>query len=256
MSNLDLRAKSTLDAVVTEIHPNHWRLSIPAGSSGKYRLAQLDDYADLKRKGFPWTAPFTLRLEACASASDLPGTWGFGLWNDPFSISFGFGGGVRRFPALPNAAWFFFASLPNYLSFRDDLPAAGQLAATFHSLNIPAPLLALGVPALPLFVLRPFVRLFRRMARLLIGQDSAALEHDPTNWHQYKLMWQESSVTFCVDDEIVLETYVIPRNPLGLVIWIDNQYAAFPPNGKLGYGSLANEDSWIEVKGISVKRKM
>ena len=66
---------------VTQLDPEHWRLSIPQGLAGEYRLAQLDDYADLQRKSFPWVPPLLLSLKMRASAANLPGTWGFGLWN-------------------------------------------------------------------------------------------------------------------------------------------------------------------------------
>src|SRR5512144_3136865 len=111
--------RTTSGAQVVRLTSGGWRLEIPAGSAGRYRLAQLDDYSNLPRRAFPWQAPLSLSLRARASQSSLPGTWGFGLWNDPFALSLGFGG-ERRIPALPNAAWFFFASAPNYLSLRDD----------------------------------------------------------------------------------------------------------------------------------------
>ncbi len=117
-----------------------WRLSLPPGPAGQYRWAQLDDYIPLPRRRFLWTPPVRLSLEARVSAPGLPGTWGFGFWNDPFQASLGLGGTARRLPALPNAAWFFYASPPNFLAFRDDLPAQGLLAATFRLPLLPAPL--------------------------------------------------------------------------------------------------------------------
>jgi hypothetical protein len=51
-----------------------------------------------------------------------------------------------------------------------------------------------------------------------------------------------------VDDALVLETSVSPRPPLGLVIWIDNQFAAFTPEGKVGFGVLKNEAAWLEIE--------
>jgi len=57
--------------------------------------------------------PCTFSLHARLSGTDLPGTWGFGLWNDPFGLSLGFGGQAARLPALPQAAWFMHASPPN-----------------------------------------------------------------------------------------------------------------------------------------------
>jgi hypothetical protein len=255
MKSPNFHIHKTTGARVEEIGSDHWRLSIPAGLSGSYRLAQFDDYTDLKRRDFPWSPPVTLRLRGRASAPNLPGTWGFGLWNDPFSLALGLGGGVRKLPALPQAAWFFFASPPNYLSFRDDLPAVGGLAATFSSRNMPTVLLGLGAPLFPTLVLRSAARIFRRLARLLISQSAANLDDDPTTWHDYKIEWDIDKVSFAVDGRTVLDTSVIPSAPLGLVVWIDNQYAALPPDGKLGWGKLANKDSWIEVKSLEIKHE-
>jgi hypothetical protein len=76
---------------------------------------------------------------------------------------------------------------------------------------------------------------------------------DPTQWHQYRLDWREERVAFEVDDVIVFESQVSPNPPLGLVIWIDNQYAAFTPEGKIGFGVLENtEPAWLEIKDFEV----
>jgi hypothetical protein len=188
-----------------------------------------------------------LALQARASARNLPGTWGFGLWNDPFSFSLGLGGGTRRFPALPNTAWFFFAAPPNYLSFRDDLPAQGFLAATFRSVRLPAPLLAAGGLALPFLLLPGLAGLLRRMARSMVKQSAVQIHCDVTAWHTYELDWS-NNLRLVMDGQTMLETLVAPQGPLGLVVWIDNQYAAFPPGGRLKYGFSANpEPAWIEI---------
>jgi hypothetical protein len=193
-----------------------------------------------------------LQLQARASAKDIPGTWGFGLWNDPFSFSLGFGG-QQRLPALPNAAWFFFASQPNYLSLRDDLPSSGALAATFRSPKIPAPVLGLGLPALPLLAWKPSARLLRRLVRTFVKESGTALTLNPTEWHEYTLTWEAEGVICQVDGETVLETPVVPRPPLGLVIWIDNQYAAMPPDGGLKWGTLPNAvNAWIEINNLEI----
>lgn len=252
MKNFDYHIHKTEAARVEEINPGYWHLRIPAGQAGIYRLAQFDDYTALKRREFPWHPPVAIHLQGRASAPDLPGTWGFGLWNDPFSLGLGLGGGVRKLPALPQAAWFFFASPPNYLSFRNDLPAVGGLAATFSSKNIPTLLLGLGAPLLPTLVLRPVARIFRRLAQRVIGQSAVLMTHDPTTWHDYRILWEKEEVAFAVDGQTVLETAVSPRPPLGLVAWIDNQYAALPPDGKLGWGTLENEDSWIEIRNLEI----
>jgi hypothetical protein len=105
------------------------------------------------------------RLYRRASQALSLGLWGMELWNDPFGMAILSGAEELRLPALPNAAWFFFASPPNYLSLRDDLPAQGGLAATFSAPNLPPPLLLPAGLALPLLALRPTTRWLRRLAR-------------------------------------------------------------------------------------------
>jgi hypothetical protein len=234
-----------------------WRLGVPAGDHGKYRIAQLDDYSGRPRRQFPWRPPFTFSLRARASAEAIPGTWGFGLWNDPFSLSLGFGGGTRRFPALPNTAWFFNASPPNYLSLRDDLPAQGFLAATFRSPVLPGLLLAAFTPALVVLSIPPIARLLRRLARRFIRQDAVRIDGNckPTSvdWHVYQIGWNQDNVIFSVDGNTVLSSPISPRGPLALVIWIDNQYAALPPTGRLSFGALPNpQPAWIEISDLSL----
>jgi hydroxyethylthiazole kinase-like uncharacterized protein yjeF len=186
------------------------------------------------------------------SSSEIPGTHGFGLWNDPFSFSLGFGSG-NLLPALPNAAWFFFASPPNYLSFRDDLPANGALAATFRSPPIPTWLASTGLIGIPLLMIPPVARLARKIASRVIRQDAAQLNHDPTEWHSYRLEWQVDNVSFYLDENIVLSTEISPQGPLGFVLWIDNQYAAWTPEGRMKYGTLPSPSGWLEVKDLTIQ---
>lgn len=248
-TELVLHPRLSAGGQIKAIGDGIWRLEIPAGPGDHYRLAQVEDYTGLRRHEFPWKYPVVLSLRARASHHEIPGTWGFGLWNDPFAVSLGFGGASRALPALPDAAWFFFASPPNYLSFRDDIPARGALAATFQSPEIPALLLAPAGLALPLAFWPPAARLLRRLAGRIIRQDAGVLDLDPTQWHDYQLEWHADGVTLSVDEEVVFKTSVVPDSPLGLVIWVDNQYAALPPNGRLAYGNLANEEpAWIEIK--------
>lgn len=87
----------------------------------------------------------------------------------------------------------------------------------------------------------------------IIGEEGVALSVDVTQWHRYSLEWRESRVSFEVDDAEVFESLVSPHSPLGLVIWIDNQYAAFTPDGKIGFGVLANpEPAWLEIKDLEI----
>ena len=248
-SKLVLRPRLTAGGRIEPAGQDTWRLEIPAGSKAGYRLAQLEDYTNLRRQAFLWNPPAKLSLRARSSDQEIPGTWGFGLWNDPFSASLGLGGGSRGLPALPNAAWFFFASPPNYLSLRDDLPAQGALAATFRSPNVPGLLLALSVPILPFLFLPAAARQLRRLGQRFVRQDARAMALDPTQWHTYTIAWKKERIDFEVDGEQIFATQIVPRGPLGLVIWVDNQFAALPPNGRLAFGNLDNpKTAWIEIK--------
>lgn len=253
--SIPLHVTSSPGGLVTTSAPGTFHLEIPAGPGGTYRLAQLDDYYGRQRSEFPHLPPLALELECRAVDEVLPGTWGFGLWNDPFSLSLGLGGGSRRFPTLPNAAWFFFASPPNYLSFRDDLPAQGSLAAVFRSANVPGPVLALGAPLVGLLALPSLGRRIRPLFRRMIHEEAAMLAHNPRDWHHYRIVWESEQVCFWVDGTQAAETRLSPHPPLGFVLWIDNQYAALPPEGGLGYGTLPNpREAWIEVRGMALGR--
>jgi hypothetical protein len=249
-----LHPTSTKNARVTNLGQGAWNLEIPPASEGKYQLAQLDDYSKLKRRSFPWKPPLKFSLRARTSAPDLPGTWGFGFWNDPFSLSLGLGGGTRKLPTLPHAAWFFHASAENYLSFRDDLPAQGFLAATFRSPLWPPILLAAAVPLMPLLIWKLTNQLFRRIARQIIRQDTAQLKHDTTQWTHYSLDWQPGQVRFAVNNTPVFETSSAPNAPLGFVLWIDNQFAALPPEGGLSFGSLNTQRAAkLEIDQLQIR---
>ncbi|GAB4523032.1 MAG: hypothetical protein Fur0018_05500 [Anaerolineales bacterium] len=225
-----------------------WQLCLPAGDARTYRLAQLDDYSSLPRPAFPWPVGVCLRLRARASHPQIPGTWGFGFWNDPFSLSLGLGGGVRRFPALPNAAWFFFASPQNYLSFRDDQPGSGALASAFTAPRVPAPFLGAAAPLLSASLWPPAGRALRRLAARFIRQANHPLRLDITQWHTYTLHWRADQVTWQVDGQEVFRTACTPRPPLGLVLWIDNQYAAWGNDGRVAWGLLpAKQDYRVEI---------
>ena len=249
-----LKPQTARGGVVESFPDGGRRLSIPAGPAGHYRLAQLDDTQYLTRPDFNWQPPCTLTLRARVSDPDLPGTWGFGLWNDPFSASLGLGGGTRKLPALPNAAWFFHASPANALSLRDDLPANGFLAAGFSSRSLSLFLYPPAVLAAPLLAWRVTARWLRRAARWWIQEDSTRLNHDPIEWHDYRLDWCADGVGFQVDGQTVFESALAPRGRLGLVIWIDNQFAAFRPDGTLKYGVQENPaPAWLEIADLNIE---
>jgi len=222
-------------------------LRIPSGDSSSYRFAQIDDYLGLARKKFPHHS-LTLSLRARTSAYPISGTWGFGLWNDPFGMSLGFGGNKFRLPTLPNTAWFFGASKENYLSFQYDYPANGFIAQSFRSPKF-HPYLILAGLAFPFRKIQT-----RRYLSEIIVEDSASLSLDPTEWHSYQLEWGPKQVIWKVDDTQVFKSSVSPNPPLGLVIWIDNQFASFTPDGKLAFGILENEEVWLEIADLELKK--
>src|SRR3990172_12534231 len=172
-----MNQRATRGANVTSTE-NGWRLGIQKGDSLHYRDAQLDDYSQLPRHKFPHRT-LSLSLRAKTSSSSIAGTWGFGLWNDPFGLSLGFGGSPFRLPALPNAAWFFHASPQNYLSFRDDGPAQGFLAQTFCSPRFDLRLIstALALPFAP--------KTERRLLGQVVTEASVCLDVDVIQWHSY-----------------------------------------------------------------------
>jgi len=245
--NANWKTRVTQGAKVSDLDDGY-RLEIPAGDNKSYRVAQLDDYTKLARRDFSHRPTLSLEMRARVSAKSLPGTWGFGLWNDPFGLSIGFGGNPFHLPALPNAVWFFHASKENYLSF-DENPGNGFLAQVFRSPVFPVGRLAKVSATFPFSRAKA-----RRSMGKVVDSEAINLEVDITQWHGYRLEWSEKRSVFWVDGAPVLETSVSPRPPLGLVIWIDNQYAAWRPDGKFGFGILENNEAWLEVKEIEEKR--
>ena len=261
---MNLASHHSPGARVDEIERG-WQLSIPSGKADHYRFAQLDDYTQVSWRLFPHRfglSPSTsvstgstqrlrtsLSLLARTSTKSIAGTWGFGLWNDPFGLSLGFGGNPFRLPALPNAVWFFSASEENYLSFSEgrthrSAPTHGFMAQTFRSPNFHPLLIPAGLAL-------PFSRkATRRLLGKIIGEDGIALSVDVSQWHRYSLTWEEKRVSLEVDEVQVFESPVSPNPPLGLVIWIDNQYAAFTPEGKIAMGVLQNEEAWLEITDL------
>jgi hypothetical protein len=190
-----------------------------------------------------------MSIRCRASDSELPGTWGFGLWNDPFAFSLGLQGTAQRLPALPNACWFFHASAENHLSFQNHLPGNGFLAQCFRSPKIPSVLLTPGVLALPLLISKMASIWLRKIASKFVREDSLLLDIRETDWHTYSISWQAQQVIFFVDEKIVLKTPISPQGPLGTVIWIDNQYAAWNPDGTASMGTLENNaPGWLEIE--------
>lgn len=228
-------------------------LALSDTTAGKYGLAQVDDYMHLCRSAFLHRGPLRFQLEARVSATDLPGTWGFGFWNDPFSFGFGGGGMPRLLPVFPNAAWFFYGSQMNSLSLRDDQPAKGFHAKTFRSPNLPSILSVLAIPGLPMLLWPAAIRLIRKMLRGLVSEDGISLPIPVDNWHIFTLEWTTEQVIFSVDRDVALTTHLSPRSCLGLVIWMDNQFFRFGPDGRISFGvERVYTDQWLQVRNIAI----
>ncbi len=249
----DLRNREVNGGEVKGTLEDGYELCNPAMDEKKYCLAQVDNYMHLSRRNFPHHPPFTLQLEARVSNANAVGTWGFGLWNDPFSLGFGAGGMSRLMPVPPNAAWFFYASTENHLALRDDQPGNGFHVKVFRSPLWPSILSLLGTPGLPLLLLPPASRLIRRLSRAVVKEESQQLQVPNNVWHVYRLSWRDDTVSFDMDGKLVYETSLTPQGRMGLVIWIDNQYFRFDPQGKLGFGYLKiPQDQSLFVRNLKV----
>ncbi len=258
------------------------RLLLPPTGRG-YVDAQLDDYQGLRRSGFRWTPPMSLSLRARTSHPAPPGTLGFGLWNDPFGISLGGSGGVRRFPAAPQALWFFYGSPPNDFRFgseaaEPELAGSGEgplapevnhagermryahsggrwQAAVIRSPRLPSWLVAPG--AAMAFLLgaipgarRPAVWAVRKAISGLERPVAAPLDQ----WHHYRIDWLPGQASFAVDGQTVASSALVPAGRLGFVAWIDNQYAILSEKLGIRFGVLPTEtEAWLEIDDLELK---
>jgi len=224
------------------------RLSTVDAPATAYSDGQLDDYG---ATGLRWSPPLTLTVRARLGATHgggIHGTAGFGLWNDP-------GGARLKRLALPRAVWFFYASPPSNLALDSMVPGVGWLAMTFDASQLRTLVL---LPFAPLGLLLMQGAWLRRalwpIAQWALGVRQMPLRVEPSAWHTYRIEWQTRRVAFWVDDELVLETPLSPRGPLGLVLWIDNQYAVVTPRGLVRGGLLAAPgEQWLDVAELEVR---
>lgn len=220
-------------------------------SSQEYTNAQIDDYQGLPRRKFPWRPPLTLTVRARFShgRNELSGTAGFGFWNDPFMMT------ERRLPTLPRAIWFFFASPPSNMKLDLDTPGHGWKAATIDAMRWPFLVLLPTAPlAVPLMNFRWLYRSVWPLGQRAISVSEASINVEMTHWHKYVIEWGLNRARFLVDDQPVLDCETSPRGPLGLVMWLDNQYAIVTPWGRFGFGLLdAPEPHWMEVDTLIIE---
>ncbi len=232
------------------------RLLTADTTARRYANAQLDDYQGRARRDFPWRPPLTLTVQARFSHPDarrhprsgLRGTAGFGFWNDPFLMT------ELRFPALPRALWFFYASPPSDMALDLRAPGCGWKAAAIDARPLPAAAAALSAPvAVPLLNIRRIYRAVWPAYQRALRIREASVEADMTAWHTYVIEWGVAVARFRVDGALVLEGPA-PRGPLGLVIWLDNQFLVATPWGRLRYGWLdAPGEQWLEVARADVR---
>jgi hypothetical protein len=220
-----------------------------------YADAQLDDTQNLPRGSLRWRPPLRFSVRARTSIPAPPGTFGFGFWNDQFSLSLGMGGAARKLPSAPQCAWFFYGSPPLDLSLADGVPGWGWKAATLRFRNIPAPVLApIAVGGVVLVSLPPLRRWALAQARRVYRAEERLLPIDPSQWHTYAIEWHLPSVGFFVDGVEVLRSFHPPSPPLGLVLWIDNQYAVASAEKGFGFGVLALErEQTLELEAARIE---
>ncbi len=229
------------------------RLELPPTASG-YADAQLDDYSQeggKRQDRFRWHQGVELKLKACFShqQDDLVGTAGFGFWNAPFGDP-----SVRR-PALPQAAWFFFASEPSDLPLAEVGPGRGWFASSIDASSAAAKALIPAAPAA--LLLNQFGPLRRRLwprIRAALGISFARVNVELRRWHSYRLLWQPSGCLFQVNGQDLLRTRHSPAGPLGFVCWIDNQYLVATNRGRFRWGVLPTASAqWMEISELSVE---
>lgn len=223
-----------------------------------YSNAQIDDYQHLARRHFPWRAPLRLTLRArfshpgvheSAAGPKLTGTAGFGFWNDPFLMT------SLRPPALPQAIWFFYAAPPSNMKLALTTPGWGWKAATLDASGWPFRLLLPTAPlAIPLMYFPPLHRRLWPLAQRTMKVSEHLIHAPMTAWHVYHLEWGEKSALFSVDGQTVLRCDTPPQGPLGLVIWIDNQFMVVTPKGQIRHGLVGKfSEQWLEVDWLAVE---
>jgi hypothetical protein len=208
-----------------------------------YTNAQITDY-NYRTFEFRWRPPLRMSVTARASTTGdrLRGTAGFGFWNHPFSPDVEH---VHRRLRLPQAIWFFFGAPPNDMQLAHGVSGSGWKAAMIDAGRPSALLLApLALPAVALMQFKPlYDMLYPSIQRGLAIAEHSLDDRLLAETHTYTIDWQRDAATFCVDEQVVLQTALAPRGACGFVAWIDNQYAIVTPRGKVGAGIVPLEQA-------------
>ena len=219
-------------------------LHLPAQDKGRYHDAQLTDFS--RRQDFRWRPPLRMEVTAYCSvpsvaAPDYPlvGTAGFGFWNHPYGLA------GDRSPRLPKAVWFFFSGPPSNMQLAQGVSGPGWKAATIDTTRWQFLALAPTAPIGMLLMRHPTV--YRRLwpiGQRAIGVSEKLLDARLLlERHTYRLDWLRDKVRFAVDGVMVHEALVAIGGSMGFIAWIDNQYAIVTPQGRLGAGVVAVEQS-------------
>lgn len=232
------------------------RLTTVSTSERVYSNAQIDDYQNRSRRDFLWHPPLTLTVRVRFSHppaqpgldAGLLGTAGFGFWNDPFMMT------GRRRPTLPRAVWFFYSSPPSNMKLGLATPGYGWKAATIDALRWPFLFLAVMSPVVvPLMNISALYRALWPVAQRALRISETLVQAAMTDRHTYAIEWGMARARFLVDGVVVLDCDTPPRGPLGLVLWLDNQYLVATPWGRFRHGLLAAPaGQWLELDWLEI----
>ena len=134
-------------------------------------------------------------------------------------------------------------------------PGYGWKAATLDAIRWPFFALLPTVPlAVPLMNIDWLYRACWPIGQRAIHVSEALVPVDMTGWHTYQIDWQEQRVVFSIDGDPLLNCNTSPRGPLGLVMWLDNQYMVATPWGLFKSGLLdAPGRQWLEVSKLEIR---
>jgi hypothetical protein len=236
-----MKSRTTPGASI-EKTPKGYLMKIPAGDSSAYRFAQIDDYFGLPRRKFPHHS-LTLSLRARTSSFPSPEHGASGCGTIPSACRLGLGRIV--WPPRPAQRGMVLRGVAGQSSFVQRQTRTGISRAKFPFAKISSSADTNGFG----------ISLFRAKATRNCWARSSTRTHPLSGWIQLNGMatgWSgvRSRVAWYVDDVRVFESPVSPNPPLGLVIWIDNQFAAFTPEGKISFGVLEGDEEWLEIEDL------
>jgi hypothetical protein len=235
------------------------RLGYESATPERYSDSQIDDYTMLSKADYVWKPPLRMTVRArfshrAATANStektrgiLRGTAGFGFWNKPFTMQ-------GNWFTLPEAIWFFYTAPPSNMALVPGLPGWGWKAQVIHT--TPASILSNVVPTAVGAAygrVRSNAHLTGRAMQRFTGAHEAIVTEDMTEWHTYTLEWHSHESLFWVDGARVLRVPKAPKKPLGLVIWLDNEYCVVTPRGELRFGKTTAAEQWLDVDSVVVE---